>query len=226
MTVFVTFRIQCIFHLFISTQISLETLAANINIVPTKIWIISAAQTYVPSLPITVGTSSTSIASESMRLHFTDILFCWLNVISKSFQSYLFAWAPKQHAVVAICIVKTFFLACLFNTFSASKIVWILVPSAPVKWKHKLSFTVSARSIVCLRNIRIFDQVLFKLNQIWVDLFENLFEFLNQVRIVLICRNFDFQWIFLNFAIVYFCFNSSNRLKNFSFTKFLLKYLF
>jgi hypothetical protein len=38
--------------------------------------------------------------------------------------------------------MKTFFLAWLFYTCSAPEAIWICIPSAPIKWKSKRSFTI------------------------------------------------------------------------------------
>ena len=166
-----TLIMQLSSNVLLSWEICYQTLIAKINIITTRIRIISATQTNVSRLSNTRRATSTPVTTESMWLQLTELSFLWLNVYSKSFQCYFLPFSSQQNTVLSISIVKTFFLAWFFNTGPASERVGIWVPSAPVKWIRKHSLTVCTLGICNVRDQSIFYQVLLNLKNCWVDVF-------------------------------------------------------
>lgn len=112
------------------------------------------------------------------------------------------------------------------HTSSASESTWIRIPFTPIKWKLQLYFTVSAFSILNFRRDNKFYDILFKLINCWINIFQMILKLLNNFSIVFINWQFQRERLAVIFSFSYRCFTVSFQWKQIQFTEFFLENFF
>lgn len=152
----------------ISIQIFCKTILTNVNTIFVIMWRWTTYQAGVCCISnfMCLKTPTTAI-----EIKWTcDFLWIfWLNIFSTIFGTNLLEWGSQKNTVFEVIEMFVFLNWFLFNAISASEVVWVLIPLAPIKRIWKLDFAINTLSVFSSWRYHKLYNIFFNCINCWIN---------------------------------------------------------